>query len=75
MRKPKQPTPPDIAEQLRVAIRDSGQSANAMAKACGIPQTTLSRFIRGEDMGIHRAAKVAAYLGLELKRLGPPSGS
>lgn len=58
----------DIAEQLRDVIQASGQSANQIAKATGIPQTTLSRFLRGEDMSIHRAAIIAAYLGLELKK-------
>lgn len=56
----------DIAEQLRKAIRASGQSANAIAKATGVPQTTLSRFLRGEDMSMSRGAKIAAYLGLRL---------
>ena len=58
----------DIADALREAIRTSGKSANEIAKASGVPQTTLSRFLRGEDMSIHRAAQVAAYLGCELKR-------
>lgn len=57
-----------VAEQLRKAIRDSGQSANAIAKATGVDQTLISRFLRGKDMGIERASLVAAYLGLELKR-------
>lgn len=58
----------DIADALREAIRASGQSANEIAKACGVPQTTLSRFLRGEDMSIHRAAKIAAYLGLRITK-------
>lgn len=57
----------DMANDLRNAVAASGQSANEIAKACGIPQTTLSRFLRGEEMSIGRAAKIAAYLGLELK--------
>ena len=62
--------PLDIADALRRAIRDSGQSANQIAKACGVPQTTLSRFLRGEDMSVHRAAKIASHLGLSLTGLG-----
>jgi transcriptional regulator with XRE-family HTH domain len=61
----------DIAEQLRAAILSSGQSANAIAKATGVPQTTLSRFLRGEDMSIERGAKVAAYLNLTLTSSTP----
>lgn len=56
----------DMAEKLRSAIIASGESANAIAKATGVEQTTISRFLKGKDMGIHRASKIAAYLGLKL---------
>lgn len=56
-----------VANQLRKAIRDSGQSANQIAKATGVDQTLISRFLRGKDMGIERASKIAAHLGMELK--------
>jgi transcriptional regulator with XRE-family HTH domain len=59
--------PKDMADALRAAVLNSGYSANQIAKATGVPQTTLSRFLRGEDMSVHRAAKIAAYLGLELR--------
>lgn len=58
----------DIAEQLRKAIAESGHSANHIAKETGIDQTLISRFLRGKDMGMARAAKIAAFLGLELKK-------
>ena len=60
--------PKELADKLREAIRNSGQSSNEIAKAAGVPQTTISRFLRGKDMGIERASKVASYLGLELKK-------
>lgn len=56
-----------VAEQLRAAIRESGLSANQLSQLTGVDQTLISRFLRGKDMGIHRASKIAAYLGLELK--------
>jgi transcriptional regulator with XRE-family HTH domain len=56
----------DIAEALRKAIAGSGKSVNEIAKASGVPQTTLARFMRGYDMTMARGAKVAKYLGLEL---------
>ena len=68
--KPK-PTPEmrdNIAQQLRDAIADSGLSAKELSKVSGVEQTTLSRFIRGRDMGVNRAAKVAAYLGMRLTK-------
>ena len=58
----------DLADSLRHAIEKSGQSVNEIAKASGVPQTTLARFMRGFDMSIHRASKVARYLRLELKK-------
>lgn len=56
----------ELADKLREAIAASGLSANALAQATGVDQTTISRFLRGKDMGIQRASKIAAYLGLEL---------
>lgn len=58
----------ELADQLRKAIIDSGKSANEIAKASGVPQTTLSRFLRGGEMSIGRASKIAALLGLSLKK-------
>lgn len=58
----------ELADKLRDAIAASGLSANQLSKETGVDQTTISRFIRGKDMGIHRASKIAKRLGLELKR-------
>lgn len=57
-----------LAEIIRNAIRRSGKSANEIAKATGIPQTTVSRFLRGEEISVGRAGKLAAYFGLALQR-------
>lgn len=57
----------DLADKLRAAILDSGYSANELAKQTGVDQTTISRFLRGYDMTIHRASKIATFLGLDLK--------
>ncbi len=61
-----------MADQLRQAIRNCGLSANQLADETGIDQTLISRFLRGKDMGIDRASKIAAYLGLELKSKPAP---
>jgi len=58
----------ELADQLRKAIHDSGQSANEIAKACGVPQTTVSRFLRGGEISIGKASKIAVYLGMSLKK-------
>ena len=62
------PPPPttDIAEVLRAAIQESGQSADEIAKATGVSQPTITRFMQGRDMRLSRAAKIAGHLGLEL---------
>lgn len=57
----------EMSDVLRSAILKSGCSANELSKATGVPQTTISRFLRGKDMGIHRASKIAKHLGLTLK--------
>ncbi len=55
-----------IDDKLRAAIAGSGLSANALSKECGVLQTTISRFMRGENMGIKCGAKIARHLRLEL---------
>lgn len=58
----------NIADVLRKEIEHSGKSANQIAKATGVQQTSISRFLAGKDMGIERAAKIAKYLGLSLTK-------
>jgi transcriptional regulator with XRE-family HTH domain len=58
---------PGIDDQLREAIKATGLSANAIANATGVPQTTVSRFLNGKNLGLGRASSIAEYLGLELR--------
>lgn len=55
-----------ISEQLRKIMKDSGKSALAMSKEFDIPQTVLSRFLRGEGISISTADSLAECFGLEL---------
>lgn len=56
-----------IDGQLRKAIADSGQSLNALAKASGVSQPVLSRFVAGQrDIYWATACKLAKELGLQL---------
>jgi len=57
----------DIADKLRDAIRSSGETALALAKKTGVPQSTISRFLHGTDMRLSRASKIAKYLELDLQ--------
>jgi transcriptional regulator with XRE-family HTH domain len=61
----------DLADLLRDAIKRSGLSASELAMKTGVHQTLISRFLRGKDMGIERAGKIAAYLNLTLRRDKP----
>jgi len=56
-----------LSEQLRAAIQESGLSATALSKECGIPQPMLTRFINGLDVRLATAEKLAAYFELELQ--------
>lgn len=60
--------PKPLADTLREAIRNSGLSASEIARNTGVPQPTITRFLAGADMKLETASKIAAYLGLELKR-------
>lgn len=62
-------SPPDLVEQLRAAIRKSGLSGNQVAHRADVPQPVVSRFLRNErSITLDTASKLAAALGLELKR-------
>jgi hypothetical protein len=58
---------PTLTDVLRAAIRQSGLTCYRIAKATGIDQANLGRFIRGElSVRLDKADRLAAYLGLHL---------
>lgn len=58
----------NIIDELRRAIRDSGESEYAIGRATGVSQSILSRFVNGErGISLETAAKLASYLELELR--------
>jgi DNA-binding phage protein len=58
---------PGLVEQLREAVRQSGQSLNQLSAACGVGRDRLSRFLRGRrDLTLTAAEKVCRALGLRL---------
>jgi transcriptional regulator with XRE-family HTH domain len=62
-----------ISEQLRKAIRDSGESAQSIKEKTGVSQPTISRFLNGQSrITIDKADALAAYLGLELRPIEKP---
>ncbi len=66
--KPKRPT---IADTLRTAIAESGETVYAIAKGTGIAQPVLWRFMAGErDLTLRTADKLLDYFGLEIRPKG-----
>ena len=56
-----------ISYILRNAIQESGYSIRRLSILTGINRETITRFLRGENITIHNADKLAALIGLELK--------
>ena len=60
-------SPDSLSESLKQAIRDSEHSEYQIAKAAGVSQIVISRFLSGErDIRMATADKVADALGLKL---------
>ena len=54
-------------DQLRQAIRDSGQSQLGISRATGVQQAILSKFLSGSrGLSITSIEKLVEHLGLEL---------
>ena len=62
------PTSPDsLSEALKQAIRNSDLTEYQIAKAAGVSQIVVSRFVAGErDIRMATADKLAVALGLKL---------
>jgi transcriptional regulator with XRE-family HTH domain len=56
-----------IIDELKAAIRASGQSYNHLETEIGLGRGIISRFVKGQrDVGLETAEKVAEYFGLYL---------
>ena len=65
--KPQKPEEPAMVDQLRQAMKASGLSLYAIAKATGIHPSNVERFAKGEtDIVFSNAARIAAVLNLML---------
>ncbi len=56
-----------VTATLRAAMERSGQTRYAIARATGIPESTLSRFAHGKALRGENIDKLARYLALELR--------
>lgn len=58
---------PDVADQLKEAIKESGMSATDLANLADVPIPSLTRFINGQrSLTLSVAAKLCRALGLRL---------
>jgi plasmid maintenance system antidote protein VapI len=58
-----------MAEILRSAVQESGESVAAIARLAGIAQPVLYRFMKAErDLTLRTADKLLAYFDLEVRR-------
>jgi transcriptional regulator with XRE-family HTH domain len=56
-----------FSDQLRQAIRDSGQSQLSIGRATGVQQAVLSKFLSGRrGLSIESIERLVEHLGLEL---------
>lgn len=63
-------TKTDWEETFRAAITETGWPLMEITRQSGIDHSQLSRFMRGErGLSITTAERVAAVVGLELKRV------
>ena len=61
----------DLAQQMRQAILESGQTFTEIGRGSGVSPTVVSRFARKQrDITMDTASRIAAYLALELKPMG-----
>ena len=61
------PGGPGLKEQLREAIRNSGESLNQLGRRAGLDSARLSRFMRGErGLSLDAADSLCHALGLRL---------
>jgi transcriptional regulator with XRE-family HTH domain len=75
MSKKKKPEESAMVEQIRQAVRESGQTLTQLAERTGVDQGRLSRFLSGQRM-LHLDAGLALCeaLGLELRPAASPAG-
>jgi hypothetical protein len=63
-----------VTETLRQALERCGQTRYAVSKATGIPESVLSRFVRGQPLRGGNLDKLADHLGLVLvAKAGKPA--
>jgi len=61
-----------FSDQIRQTMKEyseaKGVSVNQIAKACGIAQASLSRFVNGSELRSGSLDKLMEFLGLEVAK-------
>ena len=57
-----------LATALREAIAAADISARQLGLATGVNQSMISRFLRGHDLQLSTASRLAEYLGVSVRR-------
>ena len=66
---------PTMTDLLREALNESGESLYAIALRADVNKASLIRFLRGsQSLRLDVADKLAAYLGVECRRVGRRKG-
>jgi plasmid maintenance system antidote protein VapI len=61
-----------LASAIKLAVRATGKSINAVAKEAKVNQSILQRFVTGQrGLKLDTAERLCSHLGLELKPAGP----
>ena len=68
MGKKRRGQPKMLDDQLRDAVRKSGLTSYRIAKDAGIFPDQIDKFLRGADIRVSTAARIARVLGVELLR-------
>lgn len=64
-----------VSEQLRAAIRDSGESMLATARAAEIDKASMSRFLSGErGLRLDAVDRLCVHFGLRLVAMRKDKG-
>ncbi len=60
------PPKKSLADTIRDALANCGKSRKEIAKATGVDEPQLSRFLNGCDLRLETATRLTDYLGLHL---------
>ncbi len=61
---------PELGEQIRALLEQSGLSNYFVAQELGVPESTVWRFRKGGDMKVSTAGRLCVLLNIEPLKVG-----